>query len=156
MFKYHIVLYQPEIPPNTGNAGRLAVATDSVLHLIRPLGFSIEAKEVRRAGLDYWKHVQLMEHDSFEAFLQWRAEFESNTPLFLIETVQAQSLYKTKIPNRAIFLFGKETTGLPKTILDQFPNQVYDLPMYSPHIRSLNLANTVSIVLYEAIRQQLV
>jgi tRNA (cytidine/uridine-2'-O-)-methyltransferase len=68
VFKYHIVLYQPEIPPNTGNAGRLAVATDSVLHLIRPLGFSIEAKEVRRAGLDYWKHVQLMEHDSFEAF----------------------------------------------------------------------------------------
>lgn len=148
-FHYHLVLVEPEIPPNTGNAGRLAVATQSSLHLVGKLGFSIDDKEVRRAGLDYWKHVDLHQHATFQDWLTWYGE----RPFFLLSKKAKKSLFDVQFPREAAFVFGKETLGLPEEMLDQYPEQSYYIPMFSPLIRSLNLSNAVSVVLYEAIRQ---
>ncbi len=158
-FRYHLVLFEPEIPPNTGNAGRLAVATQSVLHLVGKLGFSIDDKEVRRAGLDYWKHVELYQHEDFDSWLKWHSENTNNAPFFLFSKNAKKNLYETEIPKEAAFVFGKETKGLPPEIIAQHgngdPEKLLKIPMFSDKIRSLNLANAVSIVLYEAIRQQI-
>lgn len=152
-FHYHIVLVEPEIPPNTGNAGRLAVATNSTLHLVGKLGFSIDDKEVRRAGLDYWKHVDLRFHESFEAWLNWHVENLRDCPFFLLSKKASKSIYETQFPAQATFVFGKETLGLPEEILTRFSNRLLTIPMFSDKIRSHNLSNAVAIVLYEAIRQ---
>jgi tRNA (cytidine/uridine-2'-O-)-methyltransferase len=154
-FHYHLVLLEPLIPPNTGNAGRLSVATGSTLHLIEPLGFSIDDKAVRRAGLDYWKFVDLKVHANFDAWLNWFSENEPECPFYLIEdSPKSQKLiYETQFPARAAFIFGKETTGISAEIQGRFPDQLVKIPMFSNQIRSLNLANSISIVLYEAIRQ---
>lgn len=156
-FEYHLVLHEPLIPPNTGNAGRLCVATQSTLHLIEPLGFSLDDKAVKRAGLDYWKWVDLRLHSSFEAWLSFWKDHFVGCPFFFIENIPqvSQSFYDLRIPSRAAFIFGKETTGLPPSLLEPYWAQAYQLPLFSDKIRSLNLANTASIVLYEAIRQQL-
>lgn len=154
-FRFEIVLVAPEIPPNTGNVGRLCVATQSGLHLIKPLGFSIDDKALRRAGLDYWKHVDLNVHENFEAFLEYRERKHPTTPVFPIENRYDHSVFETELPERAFLMFGNETQGLSGEILAHFPNQVLGMPMFSEHIRSLNLSNSVSIVLYEAIRQRL-
>lgn len=154
-FHYHLVLVEPEIPPNTGNAGRLAVATGSTLHLVGKLGFSIDDKEVRRAGLDYWKHVELIRHASFEDWLKWFEENEPGAPFYLFSKKTTRSLYELRFPNRAAFVFGKETLGLTEEILARFPDRTAAIPMFSDKIRSLNLSNAVSIALYEAIRQQI-
>jgi tRNA (cytidine/uridine-2'-O-)-methyltransferase len=156
-FHYHLVLLEPLIPPNTGNAGRLSVATESTLHLIEPLGFSIDDKAVRRAGLDYWKYVDLHVHKDFSAWLTWFKEKEPEVPFYFIEDTQyaTQSLFEKAFPKRAAFIFGKETTGVPPELLKQYPNQILNIPMFSPKIRSLNLSNSISIALYEAIRQNL-
>src|SRR5689334_16232275 len=111
-FHYHIVLIEPEIPPNTGNAGRLCVATQSTLHLVGKLGFSIDDKEVRRAGLDYWKYVDLKRHESFEHWLQWRDAHEPGLPFYLFEVGSPQSFFNGTLPARAALVFGKETTGI--------------------------------------------
>lgn len=157
-FHYHLVLLEPLIPPNTGNAGRLSVATESTLHLIEPLGFSIDDKAVRRAGLDYWKFVDLHVHRDFSAWLSWFKEKEPETPFYLIEDTQfaKKSVFEEKFPKKAAFIFGKETTGIEPEILKQYPNQILNIPMFSPQIRSLNLSNSISITLYEAIRQNLI
>lgn len=154
-FDYHIVLIEPEIPPNTGNAGRLSVATNSTLHLVGPLGFSITDKEVRRAGLDYWKHVKLRTYDSYDQWEQWRSENLSDYPTFYFEVGGTKSYLHEEIPQKGVFLFGKETTGIAPEILKRNADRHFMLPMFSDKIRSLNLSNTISIVLYEAIRQQL-
>jgi tRNA (cytidine/uridine-2'-O-)-methyltransferase len=154
-FHYHIVLLEPEIPPNTGNAGRLCVATQCSLHLVGKLGFSIDDKQVRRAGLDYWKYVDLHQHASFEDWLAWYRKHEGDAPFYLLETTTQRSLYEIKIPKRAAFVFGKETTGIPKDVLANHSQETFILPMFSTRIRSLNLSNAVSITLYEAIRQNL-
>ena len=154
-FHYHIVLIEPEIPPNTGNAGRLAVATQSTLHVVEPLGFSLEDKDVRRAGLDYWKYVDIKKHKNFDAWLTWRDQHEPELPLYFLEVGSEQSFYDQPIPSKAAFLFGKETKGIPPEILEKYAPRHFTLPMFSDRIRSLNLSNTVSLVLYEAIRQQL-
>ena len=156
-FHYHLVLLEPLIPPNTGNAGRLSVATQSTLHLVEPLGFSIDDKAVRRAGLDYWKFVDLKVHPNFDAWLAWFRENEPGCPFFLIEDGDRSHkfVYEAKLPSRAAFIFGKETTGISSEIQDQYQEQILKIPMFSSHIRSLNLANSISIVLYEAIRQNL-
>lgn len=155
-FHYHIVLFEPEIPPNTGNAGRLCVATQCTLHLVGKLGFSIDDKQVRRAGLDYWKYVDLHLHKSFDDWVTWYQGKEGqDAPFYILETTSRKLLYDVKIPNRAAFVFGRETTGVPSEILEKYQPETYLLPMYSTRIRSLNLSNTVSITLYEAIRQQL-
>jgi len=154
-FHYHIVLLEPEIPPNTGNAGRLCVATQCTLHLVGKLGFSIDDKQVRRAGLDYWKYVDLYQHATFEDWLHWFQEHEKGSPFYFLETNSSRSLYDIQIPPRAAFIFGRETTGIPKEILNSYLDQTFLLPMFSSRIRSLNLSNAVSITLYEAIRQSL-
>jgi tRNA (cytidine/uridine-2'-O-)-methyltransferase len=154
-FHFHIVLFEPEIPPNTGNAGRLCVATQCTLHLVGKLGFSIDDKQVRRAGLDYWKYVDLHQHASFADWLKWHREHEGEAPVYLLESNMGRSLYDIKVPSRAAFVFGKETVGLPKELLEEHGDQTFMLPMFSSHIRSLNLSNAVSITLYEAIRQNL-
>lgn len=154
-FHYHIVLVEPEIPPNTGNAGRLAVAIQGTLHLVGKLGFSIDDKQVRRAGLDYWKHVDLKQHASFEDWLQWHQTNEPGAPFYLLSKKAKNSIYDIGFPPRAAFVFGKETLGLPEELLDRYADRAFTIPMFSSKIRSLNLSNAVSVTLYEAIRQHL-
>ncbi|MBI3544677.1 MAG: tRNA (cytidine(34)-2'-O)-methyltransferase [Deltaproteobacteria bacterium] len=154
-FHYHLVLVEPEIPPNTGNIGRLCVAIQGTLHLVHPLGFDISDKAVRRAGLDYWKFVDLIEHQSFEAFLQWFEEHEPGAPYFLLSKKAQKSIYSLKLPARAAFVFGKETLGLPEALLEKHAERSFTIPMFSSRIRSLNLSNAVSLTVYEAIRQHL-
>ncbi len=156
-FKFHLVLIEPLIPPNTGNAGRLAVATNSTLHLVGKLGFDINDKQVRRAGLDYWKYVDLKTHDNFENWLAWFEKNEPSAPFFLFDNMPhfKPNFFNQKIPNRSGLIFGKETTGIPKDILEKYKTSIATIPMFSDKVRSLNLSNTISIALYEAIRQQL-
>lgn len=155
-FHFDVVLFEPEIPPNTGNVGRLCVGTQSTLHLIEPLGFDIDAKAVRRAGLDYWKWVDLKVHKDWDAFLEWRTQERPELPLFFIETWGDQSLYETRLPQACALIFGKETTGIPQSLFQkERGDYAVTVPMFSEHIRSLNLSNTVSLVLYEGIRQAL-
>lgn len=154
-FQYHIVLLEPEIPQNTGNVGRLCVATQSILHVVGSIPFSMDDKSVRRAGLDYWKHVQWMRHETEGDFFDWVKNNLAGVPQFWIENHAKQFLFNHPIPSEALFFFGKETTGISRKLLEQNWDQTYALPMFSEKIRSLNLANVVSIVLYEAVRQQL-
>lgn len=153
-FKYDIVLVEPEIPPNTGNAGRLCVATQSRLHLVGKLGFSLDEKEVRRAGLDYWQYVELFRHDNLDAWFEWWNKESPNSPFYLLSKKAKHCVFDTEIPAKAAFIFGKETQGLPDDVLSKYSSHAFSIPMYSDRIRSLNLSNAISIVLYEAIRQQ--
>lgn len=146
---FHVVLYQPEIPPNTGNIMRLCANTGAQLHLIEPLGFKLEDKELRRAGLDYAEWAQVQTHSSFEEFV------EAMKPLRLLAfSTKAQRLY-TEIPYQKndFLLFGPETRGLPQNLLGTLPKEhCLRLPLM-PGNRSLNLSNTVAIAIYEAWRQ---
>jgi tRNA (cytidine/uridine-2'-O-)-methyltransferase len=146
-----IALWEPEIPPNTGNIARLCAATGSPLHLIGPLGFRIDEKSLRRAGLDYWDSVDLHRHDTladFEKILQ-----AQDARLFCL-SAHAERRY-TEIPFRSgdCLLFGAETRGLPPEVLERYRAQSYTIPMQSEKVRSLNLATAVGIVLYEGLRQ---
>lgn len=154
-FHYHIVLVEPEIPPNTGNAGRLAVATQSTLHIVGKPGFDLSDKEVRRAGLDYWKHVDLKTHVSFEEWHAWWRATNGAAPFYLLSKKAKKNLFEVQFPQTAAFVFGKETQGLPEDLLDRHADHSYFIPMFSPLIRSLNLSNAISIVTYEAIRQNM-
>ena len=145
----NIVLLEPEIPDNTGNIGRTCVATASTLHLIRPLGFSIDEKRVRRAGLDYWQYLDLRVYDDY-------ADFCAKNPDAKIyyATTKARKIYTEPAygPNDYI-MFGKESAGIPEEILVKHPDDCIRLPMLG-EIRSLNLGNSVCAILYEALRQQ--
>ena len=147
-----LVLVTPEIPGNTGTIGRTCVALDLELILIRPYGFSIDDKAVRRAGLDYWQHVRLSEYDSWADFLAARAP--AREKLFFFEEHGARSVYNPDYPPDAYLVFGRETKGLQAEILDGMEDRVFHLPMRSPHIRSLNLANAATAVVYQALRGQ--
>lgn len=149
---FNIVLVEPQIPPNTGNIGRLCIATKSRFHLVEPLGFDISEKAVRRAGLDYWKHVDLTVHPSFAAF---RESLPANARLWFFTKFAERSLYDAKFEPGDYLIFGKETTGLPKEVHDHEPKEhLLRVPMPGQDIvRSLNLAGTVHIALYEALRQ---
>ncbi len=142
----HIVLVEPEIPHNTGAAGRLALATGSTLHLVKPLGFSLDEKSVRRAGLDYWKEVDLKVWENFEEFLA----AHPGARLWLLSTKAKKSLWDTSFSEGDFLVFGPETRGLPESWLDQ---RALRIPMRKESTRSLNLATAVAIVLYEAQRQ---
>jgi len=146
---FHIVLIEPEIPPNTGNIGRLCAATGSHLHLVGKLGFSIDDKQVRRAGLDYWPYVKLHRWDSLE---QLQAEFPEAHYWYMSK--KAEKNY-TQVEFQAgdFLIFGKETLGLPEELLDNVGDQALRIPIFSPHVRSLNLANSAAIILFEALRQ---
>ncbi len=146
----HIALYQPEIPPNTGNIIRLAANTGSQLHLIRPLGFALDDKHVRRAGLDYHEMACVLVHESWEAFLQARPPGR----LFGLSTKAQRPYTEVHFEAGDVVLFGPESRGLPQEIRDSLPQeQLLRVPMRAGS-RSLNLSNTVAVVVYEALRQQ--
>lgn len=145
----HIVLYEPEIPPNTGNIIRLAANTGFQLHLIKPLGFELEDKLLRRAGLDYHEWTRVTQHESFEEFLQSTKIHN----IYAFTTKGKQNYSEIKYQEGDVLLFGPETRGLPAKILDSLPKQQKArLPMLE-HSRSLNLSNTVAIAVYESWRQ---
>ncbi len=145
----NIVLVEPEIPNNTGNISRTCAVTGSSLHLVRPLGFSTDDKHLKRAGLDYWQYLDLHYYDSFDEVLQTYPNGR-----FFFATTKAKRFYTDISFQKDDFLvFGKETAGLPKAILKAYPEQIIRIPM-GKDIRSLNLANSVAIILYEALRQQ--
>jgi tRNA (cytidine/uridine-2'-O-)-methyltransferase len=146
---FNVVLVRPEIPPNTGNIGRLCLATRSTLHLIRPLGFSLDDRQLKRAGLDYWNEVKLKVWDSFEALR------ESQLPdanYFFLTTKTKLPYYKISFQCDDFLVFGSETKGLPESLLAANSDRCIGIPMHGT--RSLNLATAVGIVLFEAIRQQ--
>lgn len=147
---FNIVLVEPEIPPNTGSIARLCGATNSILHLIHPLGFSTDNKMLRRAGLDYWKHVKIVYWDSFEEFL----EATDENYLYFFTTKVKKSYSEALFKSGDFLVFGKETKGLPEKIIELYKDRCLTLPMENSNIRSLNLAMTAGIVLYEALRQQ--
>jgi tRNA (cytidine/uridine-2'-O-)-methyltransferase len=145
----HVVLFEPEIPPNTGSVARLCAATLTTLHLIKPLGFKIDDKHLKRAGLDYWEFVDLQLHDSWEQFLRHHSE---KTLLFFSKRATrsyTQACYQAD----DYLVFGPETRGLPQELLDAHPEHAYYIPMMASGVRSLNLSNAVSIVVYEGLRQ---
>ncbi|WLV25474.1 tRNA (cytidine(34)-2'-O)-methyltransferase [Aciduricibacillus chroicocephali] len=148
----HVALYQPEIPPNTGNIARTCLGTGTSLHLIHPLGFKIDDKTLRRAGLDYWKHVDVHEHESFEALhSSW-----PNAEFYYIENYGTSYLTDVDFnrPDRDIFLvLGKETTGIPHELLVGKEDRCLRIHM-NDQIRSLNLSNACAIAIYEVLRQQ--
>lgn len=145
----HVVLMQPEIPPNTGNIARLCAATGSRLHLIEPLGFTMTNSQLRRAGLDYWDAIQVHVHASWPAFLEAIAP----PRLFLYSTGSARRYDRATYRAGDTLVFGCETKGLPDNLLAEYPAQVYGIPIQTQHVRSLNLSSAVAVVVYEALRQ---
>ena len=145
-----VVLVAPEIPGNTGTIGRTCVALDLELVLIKPYGFELTDKTVRRAGLDYWKHVRLSEYETWQAFLDDRTPVPSD--MFFFEEFGDRTFYEPQYPDGAWLIFGRETKGLPKELIEGVPDQVLRIPQTSKHIRSLNLANAVSAAVYQAMR----
>lgn len=146
----HVVLIEPEIPQNTGSIGRLCLATQTTLHLVDPLGFDVSDAAVRRAGLDYWEHLQLRRHPSAEAFFEW---LPKDAPRVFLSKKAGNTVYEHKFAPGTFLIFGKETMGLPDWILNSHAADTMRLPMYDARVRSLNLSNVVSICVYEAIRQ---
>ncbi|PIE60830.1 MAG: tRNA (uridine(34)/cytosine(34)/5-carboxymethylaminomethyluridine(34)-2'-O)-methyltransferase TrmL [Desulfobulbus propionicus] len=149
MKPFHIVLVEPEIPPNTGSIARLCGATDCVLDLIHPLGFSTDDKHLKRAGLDYWDHVTINHWENFDVYLEAQDESE----LFFLTTKVERPYTEAIFPPGAKLIFGKETKGVAEEILALYKDRCYTIPMSNPNIRSLNLAMSAGIVLYEALRQ---
>lgn len=145
----HVVLYQPEIPQNTGSIARLCAATNLPLHLIRPLGFKIDDKHLKRAGLDYWPYVDVRVHESWEDFC---AAFRCERLLFFSKKASA-AYTKAGYRDGDLLVFGPETRGLPEDLLERHRALAFRIPMMTDKVRSLNLSNAVSIVVYEALRQ---
>ncbi|MDP8269481.1 MAG: tRNA (cytidine(34)-2'-O)-methyltransferase [Candidatus Tenebribacter davisii] len=145
---FHVVLYQPEIPSNTGNIGRICVGTNSTLHIIKPMRFLLTDKLVKRAGLDYWNKLSLKIHDSFDSFL---ADFP-NSNIYYCTTKTNRKFTELKYKKGDVFMFGPESRGIPEEILNKYYNQNITIPM-NDQIRSINLSNSVAIVIYEAWRQ---
>ncbi|MES2178979.1 MAG: tRNA (cytidine(34)-2'-O)-methyltransferase [Gemmatimonadota bacterium] len=148
----HVVLVHPEIHWNTGNAGRSCLAAGATLHLIKPLGFSLDEREVKRAGLDYWEHVDLCVWESW-------AEFENEMPRlgepWFFSTKGTRVLWDVPLGGSDVVLvFGRETGGLPKSLYERYADRLVAMPILSPHVRSLNLSTSVGIALYETLRQQ--
>jgi len=146
---FNVVLVEPEIPPNTGNIGRLCLATQSTLHLVRPLGFSTDDRALKRAGLDYWKEVHRVEWDSLGAL---QTAHEGTARYFYLTTKATRPYYTIAFCPGDYLVFGRETKGLPETLLKEHAKDLITIPMYGT--RSLNLAAAVGIVLFEAVRQQ--
>ena len=146
----HVVMVNPEIPPNTGNVARTCAATNSVLHLVKPLGFDISDKALKRAGLDYWPYVTLEVHESLEEFL---TKYEGRR-MFLATTKGGQKYTDVSFEDEDMILFGRETAGLPRDFIKEHEDMAIRIPMSeNTRLRSLNLANSVNIVLFEALRQ---
>jgi tRNA (cytidine/uridine-2'-O-)-methyltransferase len=148
----HIVLVEPEIPPNTGNVARLAAATASPLHLVGPLGFRIDEHAVRRAGVDYWHLVDVRQHPTFEHFLHAWSKDAPGGRLHLFSALARRSYLQADYRPGDALVFGKESVGLPAELLERFSDSTLGIPTLGA-VRSLNLANAVGIALYEALRQ---
>ncbi|CAH0286764.1 tRNA (uridine(34)/cytosine(34)/5-carboxymethylaminomethyluridine(34)-2'-O)-methyltransferase TrmL [Peribacillus sp. NPDC101481] len=148
----HVVLYQPQIPANTGNIARTCAGTDTSLHLIRPLGFSTDDKQLKRAGLDYWENVKIHYYDSLEEFFEKNAGGEFYYLTKFGEQPHSSFDYSDQ-DSEIFFIFGRETTGLPKDLIQENMDRCLRIPM-TDKVRSLNLSNTAAILVYEALRQQ--
>ncbi len=144
---FNVVLVEPEIPPNTGNVGRLCLATGSTLHLVGPLGFSIQDRHLKRAGLDYWKEVEVKRWASLGELQDAHPEGR----FFFLTTKVSRSYFEVEFERGDFFVFGRETKGLPQGVLDQNRERCLTIPMRGT--RSLNLATAVAVVLFEAVRQ---
>ena len=153
MSKINVVLVEPEIPQNTGNIARTCAAIGAKLHLVKPLGFDISQKAVKRAGLDYWDKLEIEEHENFENFLNKYSPTKNN--MFFVTTKGKHTYTEMDYSNleEVFVLFGKETKGLPEDILQKYIDKAIRIPM-RPQIRSLNLSNSVAIVVYEILRQK--
>ena len=146
---FNVVLVEPEIPPNTGNVGRLCLATRSNLHLVKPLGFSLDDRQLRRAGLDYWDEVPLQLWDSFGAL---QRAHSASTRYFYVTTKTERPYYSVNFRSDDFLVFGREAKGLPNKLLASNANNCITIPMHGT--RSLNLATAVAVVLFEAVRQE--
>jgi tRNA (cytidine/uridine-2'-O-)-methyltransferase len=146
---FNVVLVEPEIPPNTGNIGRLCLATRSTLHLVRPLGFSLDDRTLKRAGLDYWREVDVQIWDSLGTL---QAARNQAARYFYLTTKSQRPYYTIEFQSGDFLVFGRETKGLPEPLLQANPDRLLTIPMHGT--RSLNLATAVAIVLFEAVRQQ--
>ena len=144
----NIVLVEPEIPNNTGNIGRLSLASGSRLHLVKPLGFEIDDTRLKRAGLDYWKHLEVTYYENIDEFFQ----INKDKNMVFLSSHGTKNHWNIPFEDEMFLVFGKESVGLPKHIIEKYSNQLYKIPIYSKHVRSLNLANAVAIVVYEGLK----
>lgn len=142
------MLIEPEIPMNTGNIGRLSLASGSTLHLVKPFGFELDDKRVKRAGLDYWKHISLKIYENVEDFF----ERNKGRKMAFFSSHAKKDYLEIDYSDEMFFIFGKESVGLSSEIIERNEESLYKIPIFSEHIRSLNLANAVSIVVYEGLR----
>ena len=146
---FNIVLIEPEIPMNTGNIGRLSLASGSNLHLVKPFGFELDDSRVKRAGLDYWKFISLTIYESTDSFF----EINKDKKMAFFSSHGNLNYSKLTYEDNQFLVFGKESVGLSNAILDKNSDNVFNIPIYSEHVRSLNLANAVSIVVYNGLMQ---
>jgi len=145
----NIVLIEPEIPNNTGNIGRLSLASGSNLHLVKPFGFEISDARLKRAGLDYWQHLSLTIYENMEDFFSKNNDKE----MVFLSSHGKKAHWSINFKEEIFLVFGKESVGLPKKIIEKYAEKLYKIPLYSKHVRSLNIANSVSIVVYEGLKQ---
>src|SRR6266481_3397940 len=146
----HLVLLEPEIPPNTGNVARLCSATRTTLHLIEPFGFELDDAQLKRAGMDYWRHVEWHRWANWNAFAE---KLPAGARLWFIESGGPKRYDEVKFAADDYLVFGRETAGLPKKLLEENRERWLRIPMFNPEARSLNLSNCVALVLFEALRQ---
>ena len=147
----NIVLIEPEIPNNTGNIGRLALGSGSILHLVKPFGFELTDKRLKRAGLDYWQHLDVIYYDNIDDFFSKNKNKNKN--MAFLSAHGKKTHWDIPFEEDLFLVFGKESVGLPKYLIEKEANNLYKIPLHSQHIRSLNIANAVSIVIYEGLRQ---
>lgn len=145
---FNIVLVEPEIPNNTGNIGRLSLASGSVLHLVKPFGFELSDARLKRAGLDYWKHITVKIYENLDEFVA----VNKDKKMVFFSSSATKNYTSIDYKDDLFFVFGKESVGLPKNLVVNNLDKCYKIPIHSPHVRSLNLANAVSIVVYEGLR----
>ena len=145
---FNIVLIEPEIPNNTGNIGRLTLASGSILHLVKPFGFEINDTRLKRAGLDYWKHISVKIYENINDFLS----INKDKNMVYLSSSAEKSYCSINYKDDMFLVFGKESVGLSKDIITKNSDKLYKIPIHSNHVRSLNLANAVSIVVYEGLR----
>ncbi len=144
----NIVLIEPEIPNNTGNIGRLSLASGSHLHLVKPFGFEITDARLKRAGLDYWPHVNITTYENVDSFFEQHLDKK----MAFLSSHGDKEYWDIPFEDNMFLIFGKESVGLPKDIIEKHKNQLYKIPLFSEHVRSLNLANAVAIVAYEGMK----
>ena len=145
----NIVLIEPEIPNNTGNIGRLALASGSNLHLVKPFGFEISDSRLKRAGLDYWQHLNLHYYENIDEFFLKNKDAN----MVFLSSHGTQNHWDIPFKDDMFLVFGKESAGLPNSVTEKHSDKLFKIPLYSEHVRSLNLANAVSITIYEGLKQ---